>query len=63
MPDSDEQESPAQNTQPVKKSRLSQFEGVIISCERVFDVLSTIITAIFTVVLARPSFFGKKQRT
>ena len=35
-----------------KKSRLSKFEGVIIGRERVFDVLSTIITAIFTVVLA-----------
>lgn len=32
--------------------RLSRFEGVIISRERVFDVVSTIITAIFTVVLA-----------
>jgi hypothetical protein len=34
------------------KSRLSRFEGIIVSRERTFDVLSTIITAIFTVVLA-----------
>jgi hypothetical protein len=34
------------------KSRLSKFEGVIVSRERIFDVLATIITAIFTVVLA-----------
>lgn len=52
MPDSDEQKSPTQDAQPIKKSRLSQFEGVIIGRERVFDVLSTIITAVFTVVLA-----------
>jgi hypothetical protein len=41
-----------QSTQLVEKSRFSKFEGVIVSRERVFDVLSTIITAIFTVVLA-----------
>src|SRR5450759_563480 len=34
------------------KSRLSKFEGVIVSRERIFDVLATIITAIFTVVFA-----------
>jgi hypothetical protein len=37
---------------PIEKGRLSKFEGIIISRERVFDVLATIITAIFTVVLA-----------
>jgi hypothetical protein len=36
-----------------KPSRLSRFEGIIISRERFFDVLSTIITAIFTIVLVR----------
>jgi hypothetical protein len=41
-----------QSTPSAKKDRLSKFEGIIISRERVFDVLSTIITAIFTVVLA-----------
>jgi hypothetical protein len=39
-------------SRPVKNKRLSKFEGIIISRERVFDVLATIITAIFTVVLA-----------
>jgi hypothetical protein len=34
------------------KSRFSRLEGVIVSRERIFDVLATIITAIFTVVLA-----------
>jgi hypothetical protein len=41
-----------QSTQPIKKSRFSKFEGIIVGRERVFDVLSTIITAVFTVVLA-----------
>ena len=39
-------------SRPVKNNRLSKFEGIIVSRERVFDVLATIITAIFTVVLA-----------
>jgi hypothetical protein len=37
--------------QPTKNG-MSKFAGLIVSRERVFDVLSTIITAIFTVVLA-----------
>src|ERR1017187_893495 len=40
------------NSRPLKNSRLSKFEGIIVGRERVFDVLATIITAIFTVVLA-----------
>lgn len=38
-------------------SRLSKFEGIIVGRERVFDVLATIITAIFTVVLALSTVF------
>ena len=37
---------------PQSKGRISRFEGLIVSRERTFDVLATIITAIFTVVLA-----------
>jgi hypothetical protein len=37
---------------PIKRSRFAKFEGVIVSRERGFGDLSTIITAIFTVVLA-----------
>ena len=41
-----------QSAQPIQKGRFSKFEGIIVSRERVFDVLATLITAIFTVVLA-----------
>ena len=51
MPDSDDKPRD-QVVRSNKTSRLSKFEGIIISRERVFDVLATIITAIFTVVLA-----------
>lgn len=53
MADGDNDGKPSdQSARAKKNSRLSRFEGVIISRERVFDVVSTIITAIFTVVLA-----------
>ena len=52
MADGDDGKPSDQSARAQKPSRLSKFEGVIISRERVFDVLSTIITAIFTVVLA-----------
>src|SRR5665213_3664119 len=44
-------------SRPIKTSRLSKFEGIIVGRERVFDVLATIITAIFTVVLALSTVF------
>lgn len=47
-----EAENARGNARPNKTSRFSKFEGIIISRERVFDVVSTIITAVFTVVLA-----------
>jgi hypothetical protein len=43
---------PEQISRQVKNSRLAKFEGIIVSRERIFDVVATIITAIFTVVLA-----------
>jgi hypothetical protein len=43
---------PDEAPRPISSNRFAKFEGVIIGRERVFDVVSTIITAIFTVVLA-----------
>ena len=41
----------------VKNNRLAKLEAILISRERVFDLLATITTAIFTVVLALSTVF------
>ena len=41
-----------QNPEKGPRGPISKFAGIIVSRERLFDVLSTVITAVFTVVLA-----------
>lgn len=45
----------------VKNNRLAKLEAILISRERVFDLLATITTAIFTVVLALSTVFLWKE--
>jgi hypothetical protein len=52
MADGNPEEPNVHTTGQNNVGRFARFEGVIVSRERVFDVVSTIITAIFTVVLA-----------
>jgi hypothetical protein len=45
-------DNPSKTVGQPAKGAVSKFAGIIVSRERVFDVVSTVITAIFTVVLA-----------
>ena len=45
----------------VKNNRLAKLEAILISRERVFDLLATITTAIFTVVLPLSTVYLWKE--
>ncbi len=61
---SDNDESNSDMPKPPKhsvKEGLATFAGIIIGRERIFDVMSSIITAVFTVVLALSTVFLWKE--